>query len=779
MTQWSSQQQAFFRWFERPSGHLVGRARAGCLAGDTRLNINRAGKGSPMTIEKVVGQLYGEPPLFYRSDLGCFQRMRPWDLRIETRIARVDDGRVRLGVISDAWCSGLKTTYTLTTDTGRSIRATAEHPFLLENGQWSPLGDLTLGAQVCVNVGQGGTEYARKLQYSQTSTKYHPHQVANGRRRWKVATHRLVVEAEMNNLVFSEYVGILQTHEDIARRLLFLPVTSLVHHKDGDELNNDQSNLLILNNVHDHAEQHDWGVNVLARIGSETVVSIEQYGEEITYDVAVQDDPHCFLANGFVVHNTGKTTTIIEAVARIMPLPSGELPRVLVCAFNKRIGDELKRKLSGSGADAKTLHALGFMFLKGAWGNDIRVDTDVEDARIEATVQRLHPGDDAPSWEAVTAIKKLIGIAKGSTPFGTVEELLDLAIVKGCEVDDPAYDTDWIATVAHGAMNAAKTPDDYGRITFDDMLYVPVVNGYAVPLYDWVIVDEAQDMNPSQLKLAREACKPDGHMVVIGDDRQAIYGFRGADSGAIDRLKHELQATELALTTTYRCGKEIVAVAAKLVPDFEASEGAHAGEVTACEFDEVTTLVEPGDVILSRTNAPLVPLCLRLIRDGVAAKVEGRDIGKALAARAKKLRATSVEDFLTKLSRWARTASGRAIARGRQVDQKLAEIRDIEATLAALTEDATSVEDIFRRCELMFGDVAMENNSKDATACATAPTALVILSTVHKAKGLEWNRVFLIAASLYCNGQRREDPEEANIEYVAITRARETLVMVR
>lgn len=461
---------------------------------------------------------------------------------------------------------------------------------------------------------------------------------------------------------------------------------------------------------------------------------------------------------------TGKTTTIIEAVRHIHLDTEGNSPRILVCAFNKRIQEELQRKLAGSGAEAVTLHSLGYKFLRGAWG-DLRVDNDVEDERIEKAVQAT--GDDSPPWEVRTAIKKLIGIAKGAAPFGSVDDLAELAAAHDCVVDDDGYPLDWIAAVARTAMDLARTPDSLGRITFDDMLFVPVANVYAIPLYDWVIVDEAQDMNESQLLIARGACKKDGHIVVVGDDRQAIYGFRGADSHALDRLKRELCAEELGLNTTYRCPRTVVEHAQRLVPDFFAAPFAPAGTVDTVSLDDLRTLVDPGDAILSRTNAPLVSLCLGLIRKGTPAKIEGRDVGKALAARAKKLKATTVEDFLRRLSLWGTRARTRAVARGRSVDQKLQEISDIEMTLEALTEDAKSVDDIYRRCEAMFGDVAGNGNG-----------GLVVLSTVHKAKGLEWNRVFLLEGTLYCYGNR-QDREEANIEYVAVTRAKQTLVLVK
>jgi len=91
------------------------------------------------------------------------------------------------------------------------------------------------------------------------------------------------------------------------------------------------------------------------------------------------------------------------------------------------------------------------------------------------------------------------------------------------------------------------------------------------PTYDLVVVDEAQDMTASQLQLAIQSCRKGGRIAIVGDDRQAIYSFRGADSKSLDRLKGILKAKELGLTTTYRCPKRVVEIASRYVPDFRAA----------------------------------------------------------------------------------------------------------------------------------------------------------------------------------------------------------------
>src|SRR5262249_47785764 len=95
-------------------------------------------------------------------------------------------------------------------------------------------------------------------------------------------------------------------------------------------------------------------------------------------------------------------------------------------------------------------------------------------------------------------------------------------------------------------------------IDFDDMIWLPVVLRLSVWTYDRVFVDETQDLNAAQLELALRACRAKGRILAIGDDKQAIYRFRGADSNAVERIIRRLSAKVLPLSVTYRCAQRIV-----------------------------------------------------------------------------------------------------------------------------------------------------------------------------------------------------------------------------
>lgn len=286
----------------------------GCLQGDAVIGVHRAGKGFRIKLRDLVARFNG------RRNPG--QPARAWDLSLPTYVQREVNGVMRLGRLQDAWCSGVKMTYTVTTESGRQLRGTDEHPFLTERG-WLRLDQLLVGDEVHVLGDLGTGKRAPKRHYRMTSgLRGHPYA---GRRDPQVhhpyrhPTHRLVAEAELNGLPMEDFIAQLRDGESDG--LTFLdPVEFSVHHRDNDPLNNDPSNLAVLPRIKHHklhaaeVEATDQAA-LLYRIRTERVASVEPYGEEETFDLSVADAPHNFIANGLVVHNTGKTYTLGAAEA--------------------------------------------------------------------------------------------------------------------------------------------------------------------------------------------------------------------------------------------------------------------------------------------------------------------------------------------------------------------------------------------------------------------------------------------------------------------------------
>lgn len=264
----------------------------GCIQGDAEINVNRAGKGFRITLRDLVHRFNG-------GKAGG----KVWNPNTPTYVQREVDGVIRLAKVSSAWASGVKTTYTVTTESGRQIRATDEHPFLTERG-WLRLDELKVDDEVHVRGERSKIGAQFKPRYREMRIPNHPHLTPS---RGTVPVHRVVAEAQINGMSVEDFAQAVDRGEP----LKFLdPAVWAVHHKDHDSLNNDPDNLQVLTHA-EHKRLHaaeGTANNVQLLVTTEKVVSVEKYGDEETFDIEVEGDPHNFVANGFVVHNSGKTT---------------------------------------------------------------------------------------------------------------------------------------------------------------------------------------------------------------------------------------------------------------------------------------------------------------------------------------------------------------------------------------------------------------------------------------------------------------------------------------
>jgi len=446
---------------------------------------------------------------------------------------------------------------------------------------------------------------------------------------------------------------------------------------------------------------------------------------------------------------TGKTTTIEEAFKRATEA------RKLYAVFNKKNQIEAERKITDPSVEIKTLHSLGFSYILAVWAG-VKPDNSVEADRILTVCPNIPE-------EVAGLVERIVGFAKNTLLNPTVAQLIDLADAKGIfsSMESEGWTVARLAEISMQALELAKERDELGRISFNDMVWLPVVKNWVFPRFDLVVVDEAQDMNLPQLEMAIRACEKTGRICIVGDDRQAIYGFRGAAEDGMRMMQDRLGASVLGLTTTYRCPKAVVAIASEIVEDYHAAPTAPEGTVDEIEGNLLLENAKIGDAILSRLNAPLMSTCLNLLRNGTPARIEGRDIGAQLVGMVQKLRAKSVPDFFRKLENWGNKQRAR-LSVGKNAEAKVALINDQVETLQAVAEGARNVAEIEAKIYSLFQD--SDSNSKPA----------VVLSSVHKAKGLEWNRVFVLSQTF----KKDRGIEEANIYYVAVTRAKKHLTFV-
>lgn len=450
---------------------------------------------------------------------------------------------------------------------------------------------------------------------------------------------------------------------------------------------------------------------------------------------------------------SGKTTTMVWLAGMI---PASV--RVLALSFNKSIADELGRRMPAHVRSA-TMHSVGFGMVRKSVGK-VRLD----DKKLRNLID-THPGvicQEKATREAVTSdLLAVVPLVQDTMVDAcNISMLSAVAEVAGRTLDCPALSLPLVDSI----VSASDKMRQY--ITFGEMIRHPVIHDYAPDFHDIVMVDEAQDLNSAQHALLRKLVRPGGKIIAVGDRFQSIYGFRGADPRSMDRLAADWNMVELPLDVSYRCGAEIIAAAQKIVgvDTIKAKPDAEAGSIETAKLEALPDMAQEGDMVLCRMNAPLVPVALRILKAGKKAQIRGRDIGAQLSSLVRRSNASDVRNLLAFIADWKADRVGKLVA-AKKTETAIQAVEDQADTLSAIAEDCGSVAEVLERLGALFDD------QREG----------VCLSTVHKAKGLEADTVFILGPELLPAPWAKSPSEleqERNIFYVATTRAMRRLINV-
>lgn len=482
------------------------------------------------------------------------------------------------------------------------------------------------------------------------------------------------------------------------------------------------------------------------------------------------------------VAGSGKTTTLIEGLT-LMGRPQkdthrkqaiadkkfwADQPSIFFGAYNKKIAEEIQAKTSGlnlPGLKVSTMHAAGF----GIWRQFAR-NVKVDENKCRTIYRELYPEQS----DLMMAVLQLVSLAKQSG-FGacvTATSRTWADTIDHFSVDCGEYSEEVVIQMARAVL-AESVRKDAEVIDFDDMIYAPLIHKSRPRAYDWVLIDEAQDTNASRRALALLMLKRGGRLVAVGDPHQAIYGFTGADADSLDLIAKAVSAKYIPLTVSYRCPQAVTALARTFVDHIQSHPGAPQGLVTSLkEHDGILTAAVVGDAILCRFNAPIVTLAYRFIAQGTPAKIEGRDIGTNLKALARKWKVKKADTLIEKLENW------------QEKETVKLRIREKESLAVAVEDRVKCLMVLINRCLTLdphCSDIveAVCGQIDSLFADGTSNQRVVKLMSIHRSKGLEFKRVFWLQAGP--SKWARKDWEhdcEANLAYVAITRAQEELYLV-
>jgi hypothetical protein len=280
----------------------------GCLAPETQIEFKRGKRNAGRAL--TIKEAYEKWTEQYKLGTG---RGKAWNLKHTTFAKSVRDGMtIGFHEVFNIVQSGEKQLYRLTTTSGRSIRATELHPFMRPDGSFTPLHKLQPGDEVVMEGLPINTKYRGgrdKKRATIHSIPFHPYawkHVVDGKNYKRLHRARLVVEAAMNNMALDDFVQVLRTDETRAQQLRYLRDDEVVHHRDEDPSNDDLQNLEIIDKAnHDAHHAKEVGMGYLSTQVAK-IKSIKKDKTEMTYDMVMKAPYHNYVANGFVVHNTGK-----------------------------------------------------------------------------------------------------------------------------------------------------------------------------------------------------------------------------------------------------------------------------------------------------------------------------------------------------------------------------------------------------------------------------------------------------------------------------------------
>jgi superfamily I DNA/RNA helicase len=496
--------------------------------------------------------------------------------------------------------------------------------------------------------------------------------------------------------------------------------------------------------------------------------------------------------NGLIsaVAGSGKTTTLIKAL-EIIPKDNS----VLFLAFNKNISDELKKRVPlNKCIEVRTVHSFGYTILTSVVNpeinqnkyrllyQDIITCLKTKDYSILKTKYSFDQINIGYFYEIKNLIndKNLFDITFKSDvlklsnlgrlhyiDFNTfsvgVSELKFLSNVHSVITEDKQCEIAFYLTKM--GMNYMD------MIDYTDMIFLPNVLKLNVPKYDFVFIDECQDLNTCQRLLMQEAIKPEtGRFIAVGDPKQAIYAFAGADAESYNKLREIPNTIELPLSETYRCSPEIV----NMVKDINSEILPHPKNKKGKVIHDFSHLdIEDGDMVLCRNTFPLVSFCIHLLSKGKKSYIIGSDIGLSLINMINKCERKNeefnMENVFARLHQEKENLIDKVMVNNSMNRQEALEQNNVILfnekvdIIEGLSDEIDDPIIVIKKIENIFSDDNKQGIS---------------LSTIHKSKGLESERVFILHPELLPSKNAFlswEIEQENNLKYVAYTRAKTTL----
>lgn len=486
---------------------------------------------------------------------------------------------------------------------------------------------------------------------------------------------------------------------------------------------------------------------------------------------------------------TGKTTTVLWGAGDRVPddiSVSSEQKDIIkemrkhrgtiaACAFNKSIAMELQER-APRGVECATSNAFGHR----AWCRFMEVSKLEPDALKNRRLCREELGQRFNFKERVRiecAVDDIVGFCKNflfdpcaSDKVNHINDDISLDGIGAMRYLCDTYGIDSDPVVLEFAQKIFKKGvDAKGYIDWDDQVFMPLWYNVPLQVFDHLIVDECQDLNRAKQELAFRMGK---YITCVGDVNQAIYGFSGADAEAMQNLWKRMvnadkKSSQLPMTITRRCPKLVVQKANIFVPELRARDDAPNGIVAdISERKFMDQVMKEPSMVVCRVNAPLTSLAFKMIARGVRCYIQGRDIGTGIKSEIKR---TGEQNLSTAVAKVHDRIERKKMEIGQRdfVDEAAIEaLTDKMICIDILSGDCDNVQEFCDAVDKLFKDSGGPNDIR--------------LSSVHKAKGLEHEKVYVYKADKLRLKTKKayQAKQENNLAYVAYTRSKSELYSV-
>ena len=460
-------------------------------------------------------------------------------------------------------------------------------------------------------------------------------------------------------------------------------------------------------------------------------------------------------------------------------------------AFNKSIQMEMKEKLKNPKTKCYTMHGLALSVMRYNLEKK-KQEVQLDNFKIHKIIADIFKEEYQYNKKLNTAeYKDYI-----QDNYITLYNIIRLKCIDNLNVDNIDWICDELGIFQSTSEFEAHTPteilnwltqidnmsvklfEENNIIDFTDMLYITLQKlksqDWDIPfwlLFTNIYYDEFQDASLLHQKLIRYFKRSNGRFIFIYDKNQAIYGFAGADCRATDNVdKLFAPVTHFKLPINYRCGYDILKYVNRsfnvgILPRPNANQG----NVLRLEEKALSKKVKPNDFIIGRKNQQLISTALALVRSGIRIFLSDKEIVTKIVKTIKSTKQNTVHDLLIYCTHFLEEY-GQLPEKDRMKYNR----EDIDLIIILINyfvKDNNKTSKIDRFLSYIQNMINVDN-----------PDNCVRIMSIHKSKGLEADNVFVLnEGRVFYELGRSKDmiQQEKNLSYVALTRAKENLYLVR